>query len=214
MSRGLTPIVARSAFVVLIALAVAYLAYIRPANMRWGASDVEVTRPMPGDWIVRDATFNATRAVTIDARPDQVWPWIVQMGTGRGGFYGYDWIDRAGLASAEDILPQYQSPEAGDVVPSSTDARTGYLVKGFQPNHYMLWLARTPRLTWCWELRPIGPDRTRLVTRVRFRHPWRSFAIFTALATDVGDTILMPKCMLGIKARAEALARKVHKPLP
>src|SRR3712207_9232668 len=67
-----------------------YLLYIRPRQLRWGATDEELERPMPGDEVVEHPTFNATRAVTIEARPEEIWPWIVQIGTSRAGWYSYD----------------------------------------------------------------------------------------------------------------------------
>jgi hypothetical protein len=199
---------ARFGFVFVVALAVAYLGFLRPVQMRWGATDLEVARPMPGDTLTRDATFVATRAVTIDATPEQIWPWIAQMGAGRAGFYGYDWIDNRGAASADRILPQFQSLHAGDTVPRSGDARGGYLLKGFSVDRYLLWQGRAPRLTWCWSLYPVGASQTRLVTRVRFRHPWTSLAIFGTLARDLSDAFLVSKSMDGIKARAEAASSR------
>jgi hypothetical protein len=69
---------------------------VRPRALRWGATQDEVTRPMPGDPIVRTADFVATRAITIDVAPGQVWPWLVQIGSGRAGWYSYDRVDNAG----------------------------------------------------------------------------------------------------------------------
>jgi hypothetical protein len=74
------------------ALAV-YLFWIRPWHLRWGATDAEVERAMPGDDELENPTHVATRAVTIRARPAEIWPWLVQMGYQRGGMYTYDWID-------------------------------------------------------------------------------------------------------------------------
>jgi hypothetical protein len=74
------PVIARALFVSAVALSVVYLAYLRPVQMRWGASDVDVATPLPGDRVVGNATFIATRALMIDAPPDVVWPWIARMG--------------------------------------------------------------------------------------------------------------------------------------
>jgi hypothetical protein len=87
--------------------------------MRWGATDAEVAGPMPGDEIVPKASFNATRAITIDAPPERVWPWIVQMGYRRAGFYTYALLDNAGYGSADRVLPEYQDPKVGDWMPMS-----------------------------------------------------------------------------------------------
>src|SRR5438105_3045577 len=87
--------------------------------MRWGATKAEVAGPVPGDEIVPKASFNATRAITIGAPPERVWPWIVQMGYRRAGFYTYALLDNAGYESADRILPEYQDPKAGDWMPMS-----------------------------------------------------------------------------------------------
>ena len=94
----------------------AYLLYIRPWQLRWGATDEELERPMPGDEIVARSTFNATRAVTIEARPEEIWPYIVQIGMTRAGWYSYDLLDNLGRPSARRILPQFQNlMKVGDV---------------------------------------------------------------------------------------------------
>ena len=148
--------------------AFAYFGFARPAHLRWGASDVEVARPMPGDLVVGGADFVATRAVTIEAPRELVWPWIVQMGQ-----------------------------------------RDGRFIKGFEANRYMLWLARSaPRLTWCWQLESAGAGRTRLVTRVRFRHAWFSTAVVRSLVADLGDIVTVRDAMLAVKAQAETAAKK------
>jgi hypothetical protein len=83
-------------------------------HMRWGATDQEVRASMAGDEIVPQAPFTATRAITIEAPPGRVWPWIVQMGYGRAGFYTYDLVDNAGYPSADNVLEQYQDFAIGD----------------------------------------------------------------------------------------------------
>ena len=77
-----------------------YLRVIRPWQLRWGATNEEVARAMPGDDVVKRPTFNATRAVTIQARPEEIWPWLVQIGVTRAGWYSYDWLDNLGKPSA------------------------------------------------------------------------------------------------------------------
>src|SRR4051794_5470718 len=70
-----------------------YMLAIRPWHLRWGASDKEVQRPMPGDDICMNPHLDSTRAVTVHATAEEIWPWIVQLGRGRGGWYSYDFID-------------------------------------------------------------------------------------------------------------------------
>ncbi len=89
----------------------------RPWAINWGATDDEIDRSMPGDEIVQSPTFNATRAVTIKAQPEEIWPWIVQFGYKRAGMYCYDWFDNNGIPSAESIIPEYQNLKVGDLIP-------------------------------------------------------------------------------------------------
>ena len=123
------------------ALAV-YLLYVRPRHIRWGATDEEVERPMPGDEVVERPNFVATRAVTIEATSEEVWPWLMQIGSGRAGFYSYDWIDNAGRPSVREIIPEYQHVEVGDLVPMLPGTEVGMWVKGFEANSWMLWWDR------------------------------------------------------------------------
>ena len=139
-----------------------------------GATDAEVASALPGDDIVPEPSFNATRAITIAAPPEQVWPWIVQLGTGRAGFYAYDLFDNGARSSANRILPELQDTRVGDWVPMSSKVNetTAFKVKAFQPNQWLLWAK--PDSTWAWTLTPMDGRRTRLVTRLKEKYPWRS----------------------------------------
>ncbi len=185
----------------------AYLKIVRPRQLRWGATDEEVAREMPGDRIVADPTFNATRAITIDAAPGEVWPWIVQMGIGRAGWYSYDWIDNLGRPSARTILPDFQLPRPGDLVPISPNGKHGFYVKSLEFQRSLLWWDGKGNTTWSWSLYPRVGGATRLVTRIRMRYNWRSPRILLFLAVDVGDIVMIRKCLQGIKERAEAVSR-------
>jgi hypothetical protein len=180
-----------------------YLRFIRPWQLRWGATDEEVTRSMPGDDIVKHPTFNATRAVTIQARPEEIWPWLVQIGCKRAGWYSYDWIDNLGIPSANRIVPELQHLEVGDLIPFSPDGKQGMWVKAFEPNQWMLWVAKEDQATWLWGLYPQDESHTRLITRNRVRYTWRLPWVLYYPLQDVGDIFMMRKCMLSIKRRAE-----------
>ncbi len=185
-----------------------YLIVLRPRQLRWGATDDEVARPLPGDEIVEQPTFNATRAVTVEARPEHIWPWLVQIGFSRAGWYSYDWIDNLGRPSAEWIVPELQHIAVGDLVPLGPGEKSGFWVKEFEPNRWILWWDQKGDVSWLWLLDPMGDGRTRLITRVRVHYRWISPGILFSLAMDVGDIVMMRKCMLGIKRRAEAMARR------
>lgn len=186
-----------------------YMLWIRPWQLCWGATDEEVTRLMPGDEIVKKTTFNATRAITIQARPEQIWPWLVQIGHKRAGWYSYDWVDNLGRPSAERIIPDLQNLKVGDLIPISPDGKMGFWVKALEPNRWMLWWDKVGDTTWLWGLYPLDENRTRLITRVRMQYNWLSPMILFDLALDIGDIVMMRKCMLGIKWRAEVEAEGV-----
>ncbi|HYT71909.1 MAG TPA: hypothetical protein VEK78_11040 [Gemmatimonadales bacterium] len=86
----------------------------RRRHLRWGATAAEVAARMPRDEVVAQPSFNATRAITINAPPEAIWPWIVQLGFGRAGWYTYDLFDNGARPSAERILAEYQQPDVGD----------------------------------------------------------------------------------------------------
>jgi hypothetical protein len=177
-------------------------------HLRWGATDEEVRSAMPGDELVPEASFNATRAITIDAPPELVWPWIVQMGHGRGGFYSYDLLDNAGHASADRLIDEYQHPQVGDWMPMAkkVNETTAHRVQAFEPNEWMLWVK--PNSTWAWKLTPVQGVRTRLVVRLKQHYDWGSpgSAILSIILMELGDPPMMRKALKGIKARAERMS--------
>jgi len=187
------------------ALVIAYLTLIRSLQLRWGAIDAEIKRSMPGDDIVHEPSFNATRAVTIHAPSENIYPWIVQMGVTRAGWYSYDLLDNLGRPSAENILPKFQAIQIGDVVPMSPDGKQGMRVKDFRKDNWMLWWDNKGDSSWAWEIQPDGETYSRLVTRVRVKYRLLSPAIAFNLLVEFFDIVMMRKCMLGIKRRAEKL---------
>ena len=97
----------------------AYLLLARPRHLRWGATDEESSAPLPGDELIASPDLTATRAITVRAAVEEVWPWIAQLGQGRGGFYSYDILENlvgCGIHSADRILPEWQTIQVGDEV--------------------------------------------------------------------------------------------------
>jgi hypothetical protein len=185
--------------VVLIAAALWFL--YRPWALTWGSTNEEVTRPMPGDEVLELPTFNATRAVTIEATPEEIWPWIIQIGYRRAGFYSYDVLDNDGIPSAERILPEYQTLTIGDLIPLSKTADVR--VAELDPPRFMVLVFEVEGTwsdaTWVWGLYPEDASHTRLVTRLRAD----ARGVRSRIFLDLGEIIMMRKCMLGIKRRAE-----------
>jgi len=206
---------------ILIVLVPVYLVILRPWQLRWGATDEEIERPMPGDNIVGNPSFNATRAVTVHAPAENIYPWIVQMGVTRAGWYSYDVLDNLARPSAESILPEHQNTQVGDVIAMSPDGKQGMQVKDFSKNNWMLWWDNIGDSSWVWEIYPEGETCSRLVTRVQVKYRWFSPAILFHLIIEFFDILMMRKCMLSIKRRAEAMLcseslveMKTESPLP
>jgi hypothetical protein len=160
--RSLTPHV----FVLsAIAAYVAGYAVWRPRMLRWGATDQEATEPLPGDDATPDPRVQSTRAITIDATREQVWPWIVQMGFERAGFYSHEWVERL-LAdpryveghNATRIHPELQDLKVGDLIPYGVGVYAR--VHDIEPLSHLV-------AAEAWVLRPLPRDRTRLMVRYR-----------------------------------------------
>ena len=173
-------------------------------HLRWGATPVEVTSRMPGDEWLPDAGYRTTRAITVDAPPDRVWPWLVQVGCLKAGFYSNDLLDNLAHPSARRIIPELQDLRVGQWVsmsptPSET---TAFKVDSFEVNRWLLW--RKPDSTWVWSLTELPCGRTRLVTRVHAARDWTQPALAVAgvVLMEFGDFAMMRRMLLGIKERA------------
>lgn len=181
-----------------------YVRYVRPWQLTWGATPEEAARTLPGDDLVPGPTFNATRAITIAAPPDRIWPWLVQAGLTRGGWYSYDILDNLGRPSARRIVPELQNLAVGDIVPMSPDGKHGMPVLAIAPPTSMIW--GTPGdTTWTWQLDSAGQNSTRLISRVRSRYRWFSPSILFSALLEFGDIWMMRRMLLNIRDRAEAV---------
>ena len=194
---------------------------------RYGAADTEIAAAMPGDDLVTQPKLGFTRAITIDVPPAQVWPWLAQIGQGRGGLYSYDGLENlvgCNIHSAEDILGEYQDLKKGDIIRSGPDGFPCWMAMDVNaPHHLVLLGAGTPAQiavpdvvdeipakdyaasTWQWQLLPlVDGTQTRLVVRQRLtfspgqRLIWR-------LVEPINFT-MEHKMLKGLKARAEAHA--------
>lgn len=191
-------------------LAVFYFAWLREYQMNWGATAEDVDRYMTGDELLENPEFNATRAVEIYATPEQIWPWIVQMGYSKAGFYGFDILDNGGNPSAKHIIPEFQNLKVGDSIASGEykGKLFNFLeVATMEPNKSMLWVfIDTPweGATWSWGLYRIDNERTKLVSRLRKGYAFDSFqAIVMWSLADTIEILMMRTTLLGIKRRAE-----------
>lgn len=187
--------------IIAVVLAV-YLLWARPLQLRWGATDEEVQRPMPGDGLNTNPTFLATRAITIEGTPEEIWPWLMQMGYTRAGFYGYGILENLGSPSAERILPQFQDFQVGDEVPISP---AGSMVfDAIAPNQYLIWGGDASYGSYTWALYPFDGTRTRLVLRIRSSHRWMHPGMVALdLFTEFTDHLAIRKILQGVKGRVE-----------
>jgi hypothetical protein len=185
--------------VILAALVAFFYLVYRPWQLSWGATPDEVARPMVGDGLVKNPTFNATRAVTINAPAERIWPWIVQIGYKKAGFYSWDILDNDGIPSAGRIIPEFQKLKIGDLIPLSE--HTDAAVVSMEPNEHLLLVFQSEgTVTWAWALFKIDANRTRLVNRLR----WHASSAVSQFVLDAFEIIMMRKHLLGIKRRAEA----------
>jgi hypothetical protein len=201
-------------FALLAAILGIYWRWVRPRHLRWGATDEEAARAMPGDELNARPAFRATRAITIEAKPHAIWPWLVQMGYGRAGFYGYDILENLGsprgLRSADRIVPELQELAVGDEIPLS--AAGGLALHAIAPDEYLVWAGGPGWGGITWALYSAGEERTRLVSRVQFTHGWRNPSqLLFDLFTEFADYLAVRKILQGVKNRVEGRRESMAK---
>jgi hypothetical protein len=210
----------------------AYAFFFRKLMLKWGATDEEAARPLPGDSLVSKPNYQSTHAVTVLSASKKVWPWIVQIGYQRGGFYSYDWLERqaglVGLHSADEIVPAWQELHPGDTVLLSpvTPMKAAVLeperafVLHTVMNPFTAQVAdsplqpETPYIDWSWAfiLEPLSTDRTRLLVRVRAKiHPHLLGKALSWLVLEPVHFLMELKMLEGLRTRAEAA--KTHSEL-
>ena len=204
-----------------------YVFLVRPWHLRWGASEAEVAKFLPGDDLVPQPKVSATHAITIQAPISKVWPWLVQLGQGRGGFYSYDWLENlfgCDIHNADRLLPQYQNLKAGDgirihprmpaipvvavepgrVIVLHSDTRAGSFgaessvgAMKLKPGDYMA-------TTWVFFLERVDAHTTRLIERFRLdSNPKLVFTLANRCLLEPASFIMERKMLLGIKQRVE-----------
>lgn len=216
----------RSRAALAIGLGVAlYGGLLRPRMLRWGASEEEVRAPCPGCALIPGARGGATMACTIDAPPRAVWPWLVQMGCDRAGFYSWDRLDNGGRPSAQRIRPEWQSLAVGDRIASTTHGRSWFEVLALQPERLLVLRAPLrlggrpfdsggprPRFfsdsLWSFELRELPGARTRLVVdQCSASHPRALTALGDVLLWEPAHWIMQTRQLANLRRRAEGAHR-------
>lgn len=189
----------------------------RPWMERWGSTEAERTRSLPGDELVPDSD-QQTHGITINAPPDDVWRWLVQMGQGRAGFYTHDRLERlfgAAIRNADEIHPEWQRVAVGDLVrtyrPMPRFEPLGWIVSAVDPRRTLV--VHEPERggvissSWAFALEREGEgDRTRLLSRWRFRRRGAAHTAFKWLVFDPAHFIMETGVLHGLKTRAESSA--------
>lgn len=173
---------------------------LRPWHRRWGATDAEAHGPLPGDDLVPDGSAT-TRAVAIAAPPEDVWPWLVQLGWGRAGWYISDWIDDDGRPRVDSIVPDWQDLDVGDRILVTPDR--GFVVHLLDPPHTLVAVTDDGSTSWCLRVEPDGAG-SRLVSRFRAHPHVTPASLLWWVVADPGLFVMERTMLRGIAARAEA----------
>ena len=185
-----------------------YFLFLRERCLTWGATPEEAASHLPGDELLDGANMVTTRAITIAAPPSAVFPWLVQMGVGRGGAYTYDWIENLlglDMHSADRIVPELQHLEVGEVLPMQGEG-TGMRVEILDPDRVFALRSEDERWVWAFVLRA-SDGRTRLISRNRISLDVAPLGLRLGIVVmEPGSLVMERKMLLGIKQRAEALA--------
>ena len=194
---------------VILTFSALYWFPVRRWMSRWGANQSDLARVMAGDALLVNPTYSGTMAVIINAAPEHVWPWLVQIGYRRGGLYSYDWLDRLfgflDRPSVIRILPEFQNLAVGDRIPMGQGP--SWPVAAIDPNRALvLDMRNLSPFDWVWQfgLYRVDENRTRLVSRscVRTRSVWARLATYVI---EPAGFIMTRRMLLGLKQRAEAL---------
>ena len=170
----------------------------------------EKRRPLPGDGMIPHPLASLTHAITVRCAPEDVWPWLAQMGAGRAGWYSYDAVDNGGRPSADRIVPELQAIEIGYLFPWLPGADDGFNVLACEPGHALVLGApaseASPVVTWAFVLEPRPGGTTRLIVRARGSRAYRFHGLpawVTRRVVPPGHFVMQRKQLLGIARRAE-----------
>ena len=210
-----------------LAIAAGYAALLRPRLRRWGATDAEAAAPYPGSDLIAGGKRTATIAATIDASPSHVWPWLVQMGWDRAGWYSWDRLDRGGIPSEDRIHAEWQDIHVGDRLAATPSASAWFEVAAVEPDRFLALRAPLnlgcrarpfdttgprPRFysdsTWCFLLQDLPDGRTRLVVSgYASSRPRPLTAVADFLFWEPAHWVMQTRQLTNLKRRAEHHAR-------
>jgi hypothetical protein len=195
-----------------VAAVIGSAALLRHGYLQWGATPVEQQQDLPGDGFLPAVDVSSTRAITIDTAPEAVWPWIAQLGQGRGGFYSYDWLENliphVDIHSADRVVPEWQHIEAGGQIRLAPEVPLQ--VAAVEPGRSIVLRGGVPMgnvaapydFTWAFVLIPQTDGTTRLVVRERYAYSRRWSGLVVQPAA-LASCVMTPKMLRSIKSRAE-----------
>jgi hypothetical protein len=213
----------------LIVVTVLFSPLLRRWYNRWGATDHELKMALPGDLMVPHPKLEYTRAITINASPPAVWPWLAQLGYGRAAMYSYDWLENligCQMHSRDEIVPEFQHLTVGDAVRLGPPGYPLYRVEAIEPNHLLQLMGADPKTglateapdptqpsyanaRWVFILEQQAHKTTRLIVRSRLDYyPNRLNWLIWRVFTEPIGFVMERKMLLGIKQRAEAIAQR------
>ena len=197
--------------------------FLKPLRDRWGLTREDANKPLPGDSLVKTPKSKFSHGIEINAPVDYVWPWVVQMGKGRGGFYSYEALENvAGLEiyNAKEILEDYQNPKVGEIIPFGPDS--GYPLAVVNPNEALVietcedlgrkvlfepsdgYPDKYLHISWLWYVEPLGLHKSRFISRNRVDfHDTRTNRLKFGILAEPMVFAMDRKMCLGIKKRAE-----------
>jgi hypothetical protein len=211
-----TEVVARS--LALAGIGAVALTLARRRYLRWGSNPDELAATLPGDELMPRASITATRAISVAAAPDDVWPWIAQLGQGRGGFYSYDFLENlvgCDMHNADRVVPEWQSIAVGDDVRlhpdvalrvAAVDPGTALVLRGGIP---MGTVAPPYDFTWAFAVRAQADGITRLVVRERYAYT-RWWSALLVEPVQLISFIMSRRMLFGIRRRAQDTAPAVR----
>jgi hypothetical protein len=201
-----------------LTMAVAVFTFWLPYWRKWGATDAEMKRSLPGDEMVPEPRGGYTHAITINAPRQQVWLWVAQIGQERGGFYSYDFLENLvglNIHSVDKIIPEYQHDEKSPGLKLAPKVPP-LPVACIEPERTLAfggWVDPNTPSSWLFFMDDAGENRTRLISRWRFSYkPSIGFRIGFGVIVQSIACVMQRKMLLGIKKRADRVFKGAEDP--
>ena len=164
----------------------------------------EAVRLLPGDELIADAKLQWNHVITVAARPEEVWPWLVQMGCRRAGWYSYDGLDNGGVPSADRIIAELQQVQVGDIFPMSRKSDDTFVVRRVEPERALVIGDAAGGMTWAFVPEAVDEHTTRLIIRVRATYDSPALGLLFKLFLRPVHFAMARRQLLNLKRLVEA----------